>query len=443
MLFVFWPAEQVKQIRQTLAHINITEKYREGGKSGNSLERQPEETLQKPKVWRERSSGELKTYLSQRGVDMMEVDSERYLREIMGDPDFSVKPLNSLLQSTTIDLQRNSIKLTMSEMVPKLTSSKLGNTTSEPSIESSHNAIDSTSTTSKVTESIGSQNFHSNQSSQLISESAVTSVFSTISKSLPDLTISENSLIISTDMQQSSIDLTKVVTVSLDRSDNSGKSLFVTSSTRMNNSSVTNVVSSTPVELPVEKLDDKKNLSKNTNEVVIRSKLSKIYELNALIYNPLNLPSPEPILVELLQGSELVIYVPINLIENTNGTYLSQDHIELWLDRSDVKPQSGYGNISHQYGIGLNDRLWVVDFLQNESVYDLKVNLSKKGKLLEVKIVNLPADLRAWNVVFSKAVKEGKNWVQGQLLSAVEDFTWGDSDKLIPVKFKATNNAPE
>ena len=124
-----WPAEQVKQIRQTLAHINITEKYRKDSKSG--FEQQPKEESERPKVWRERSSGELKTYLSQRGVDMMEVDSERYLREIMGDPDFSVKPLNRLSKATTINVQQNSTQNIVSETSDELNTNKLRDSASE------------------------------------------------------------------------------------------------------------------------------------------------------------------------------------------------------------------------------------------------------------------------------------------------------------------------
>lgn len=429
MLFVFWPAEQVKQIRQTLAHINITEKYRKDSKSG--FEQQPKEESERPKVWRERSSGELKTYLSQRGVDMMEVDSERYLREIMGDPDFSVKPLNRLSKATTINVQQNSTQNIVSETSDELNTNKLRGSASEA--VSSRMSIASTPLTLKSTDSIESQNSYSNESSQLVSESLTTSDSSTVSEPLTDLAIS-------TYRQQSSTNFTDVVS-GPDMS--VGKAVDLSLPSNMNNATATQVVSLKSAKSPVVKLDEPMTSSEISNEVVIRSRLSKIYELNALIYNPLNLLSPEPILVELFQSSELVVYVPINLIENTNGTYLSQDHIELWLDRSEVRPQTGYGNISHQYGIGLGDKLWVVDFLQNESVYDLKVRLSRKGKLLEVKIVNLPPDLRGWNVVFSKAVKEGRNWVQGQLLSAVEDFTWGDSDNLIPVKSKGTVNAPK
>mgnify|MGYP004157796737 FL=1 len=60
-----------------------------------------------------------------------------------------------------------------------------------------------------------------------------------------------------------------------------------------------------------------------------------------------------------------------------------------------------------------------------------------------ITIQNLPPDLRAWNIVFSKSVKEGKNWVQGQLVSAVEKFTWGNPDRLIPFHKGFTDNATQ
>ena len=75
--------------------------------------------------------------------------------------------------------------------------------------------------------------------------------------------------------------------------------------------------------------------------------------------------------------------------------------------------------------------------------WELTITVLQKGDILVLSIQNLPPDLRAWNIVFSKAVKEGKNWVQGQLISAVEKFTWGNPDSLIPFNNGLTKNATQ
>ena len=183
-----------------------------------------------------------------------------------------------------------------------------------------------------------------------------------------------------------------------------------------------------------------KTPKRNTNKTISVSGSNKIYELNALIYNPLELPQPDAIFVECCDNNSIKVYLPSNVIENTSGTYLSQDHLELWLDRTSVKPRNGYGEISHQFGVGLSNEPWVIDFLQSDSNWKLIVATELKGEILVVTIQNLPPDLRAWNIVFSKSVKEGKNWVQGQLLSAVEQFSWGNPDRLIPFKVGSEKN---
>ena len=94
-------------------------------------------------------------------------------------------------------------------------------------------------------------------------------------------------------------------------------------------------------------------LNKELNKTIHVSGNNKIYELNALIYNPLELAQPESIFVECCDNNTMKVYLPSNIIENTDGTYLSQDHLELWLDRASIKPRTGYGEISHQFGIGL------------------------------------------------------------------------------------------
>ena len=52
--------------------------------------------LRRNKNWKERSPDELKVYLSNRGVDLTEIDSEEYLGEILG-----IKPIET---STEINL---------------------------------------------------------------------------------------------------------------------------------------------------------------------------------------------------------------------------------------------------------------------------------------------------------------------------------------------------
>ena len=100
--------------------------------------------------------------------------------------------------------------------------------------------------------------------------------------------------------------------------------------------------------------------------------------MNALIYNPLELTQPEAIFVECCDNNTMKVYLPSSIIENTNGTYLSQDHLELWLDRASIKPRTGYGKISHQFGIGLQKNPWVIDFLQNDSDWELTTTVLQK-----------------------------------------------------------------
>ena len=434
VLFIFWPADRVKQIQETLAHVNITEKYFAGRDSKEVGSLKSKNEIKENKNWKERSPDELKVYLSKRGVDLTEIDSEEYLGEMLG-----IKPIKT---STEINLIKpNGRDLSTGKLLIA--------TGSESNILTSE--------------------LKSSQKLSILSEGNL-SITSTVTTSDSEITtVAKRAIDVSREAQKAMKSVTLVV-----ESTSSGsfinqttlhQPIAVFSSTKTDMSSDTNLVekdlnSANPVSVPslgkvttrVE-TDDSLEVSeevhtteviktpkRKTNETISVSGSNKIYELNALIYNPLELPQPDAIFVECCDNNSIKVYLPSNVIENTSGTYLSQDHLELWLDRTSVKPRNGYGEISHQFGVGLSNEPWVIDFLQSDSNWKLIVATEVKGEILVVTIQNLPPDLRAWNIVFSKSVKEGKNWVQGQLLSAVEQFSWGNPDHLIPFKVGSEKN---
>lgn len=441
MLFIFWPAEQMKQIRETLAHINITEKYRSDVDNQNSTDPSLMVTTVKTGLWKERSSKDLKNYLSERGVDMMEVNSEEYVQEILGAKNEAPKSSANFLRPNDRDLSAGGFKEIQNQSRQVISQEAL-------LAQTENNIISDSSESSSVeTELVNLVKINQSHSLEMLDLSShVASLRTTISSSISETLVttvnqSAQDPHYVESSQKSSI-LTKFdLAVSSSVIDSSVGTSAASVALESISSGLISSVAGLIKDQSASKLQESE--SSQPSRVVVHSKTSKIYEVDALIYNPLKLSKPDSILVEYIEDNQLSIYIPAALIENVNGTYLSQDHLEVWFDRFEVKPQAGYGNISHQFGVGLGSKPWVVDFLQNDSTCKLSVTSKRKGDLVEIRISNLPLDLRAWNIVFSKAVKEGKNWVQGQLLSTVEDFTWGDPLKLIPIRPKVPADASE
>ncbi len=445
LLFIFWPADSVKQIHETLADVNITERYFSGydGKSAGELK--PKDELQKSEDWKELSPKDLKVYLSERGVELTKIDSVQYLGEILGgQPSKSVNELN-LLRPEGRDLSAGSLGDTtmIIQSTEKIFVSKIESTpiTSNKNLEKNL----SKAATSKML-NVTSVNYSNSISEEQLFEDQLAeseiqiAAFNSVANSSIETNVYDSLAGIT---KQSSEVAMQVRTQLIENNPVLEGSLLKSSIRPINSETIaaSNALDSTSPENQPQSMQT--ILTNKSNKQVHVSEHNKVYELNALIYNPLELPQPESIFVECCDDSSLKVYLPANLIENTDGTYLSQDHLELWFDRASIKPRVGYGKISHQFGIGLRKEPWVIDFLQNDSDWKLNVSVIERGDILVVTIENIPPDLRAWNIVFSKAVKEGKNWVQGQLISAVEKFTWGNPDRLIPLEAGSKQNATQ
>ena len=445
LLFIFWPADSVKQIHETLAEVNITERYFSGDRQIATVEKKSQSEILEDRDWRERSPKDLKIYLSERGVDLTTINSEQYLGELLGsEPSRPVSKVNLIrpegrdLSETSLSNASMIIQSTQKTFVSKIESESSApqkdeeNQVSENSIFKMPNVTD-TSDSGKISEEgiddnqFAKSDFHSDISSSVNNDSFENST----QHDLTELSLQSNEASLDTTNQL--IEINPVL-------ENSEIEL----STEQINSSLTSAVGILDTTtLKTQPPSKHTILTVKSSKKVHVSENNKVYELNALIYNPLELPQPESIFVECCDNSSIKVYLPTNLIENIDGTYLSQDHLELWFDRTSIKPRPGYGKISHQFGIGLHRDPWVIDFLQNDSDWQPKVSVVERGDILAVTIENMPPDLRAWNIVFSKAVKEGKNWVQGQLVSAVENFTWGNPDRLIPLEAGSLQNATQ
>ncbi len=445
LLFIFWPADSVKQIHETLAHVNITERYFSGGDAKSAGESKPKGELQKSDDWKERSPKDLKVYLSERGVELTKIDSVQYLGEILGGQSSkSVNKLNllrpegrdlsagSLVDTTMIVQSSEQIVVSKIESRPVVSNKKLESKLSKTATSKMLNITSVNDSNSVSEEQIVED--------QLTESEIQTDTFGSLADSLVETNVYDSLA----GVTKQSSEVAMQVRTQLIENNPVLKDSLLKPSVRPINSEIigaSNAVDSTRSESQPQSMQT--ILTNKSNKQVHVSEHNKVYELNALIYNPLELPQPESIFVECCDDSSLKVYLPANLIENTDGTYLSQDHLELWFDRTSIKPRAGYGKISHQFGIGLHKEPWAIDFLQNDSDWKLNVSVIERGDILVVTIENIPPDLRGWNIVFSKAVKEGKNWVQGQLVSAVEKFTWGNPDRLIPLEPGSIQNATQ
>ncbi|MEE2923648.1 MAG: hypothetical protein VX619_02605 [bacterium] len=438
VLFIFWPADRVKQIQETLAHVNITEKYFSGEESKKSQSLKSKIEIKENKNWKERSPKDLKVYLSERGVELTEINSEDYLGEILGSKSTNPSSGINLLRPEGRDLSAGELLSTdiianpskhiliperqSKEKLPKVSGNNL-----DQLLMTGNSDI--TSIAPLDLEVVTKAEELTNLTSPIIESTNLTNSSSVINVKQSSVNFSS---------KQSNLMNIQLKTDQIKNNIYSADSLIASSESKIITADLSSKVFQ---KTQTQSIENK--LNKELNKTIHVSGNNKIYELNALIYNPLELAQPESIFVECCDNNTMKVYLPSNIIENTDGTYLSQDHLELWLDRASIKPRTGYGEISHQFGIGLQKNPWVIDFLQNDSDWELTITVLQKGDILVLSIQNLPPDLRAWNIVFSKAVKEGKNWVQGQLISAVEKFTWGNPDSLIPFNNGLTKNATQ
>ncbi|MCO4783082.1 MAG: hypothetical protein KC646_12225 [Candidatus Cloacimonetes bacterium] len=177
----------------------------------------------------------------------------------------------------------------------------------------------------------------------------------------------------------------------------------------------------------------KKDFSSETSRSRLSNKTkesNKIIKVEHVIYNPNKLSLDGEVTLQWINRSVLKIKYPKKWVTLITGDELSQDHIELWMDIDGINPPQSYGDISYQIGIGLSKNPWIKNFLKTKKKVNLKATTLSYGDVNEILVSNIPRDLRAYNVVFSKSSLD-KMSSQAVLLSASKTFKWGNRKTLL------------
>ena len=177
------------------------------------------------------------------------------------------------------------------------------------------------------------------------------------------------------------------------------------------------------MKLAKEKADKKKLLVSDKRHI----SLQKEVMIEHVIFNPDRISLLGKSSLKWLSDTILKVVYPKSWAKQLTGEKISQDHFELWLDVVGVNPKKDYGNISYQVGIGLDKSNWTYDFLKTSKKLYLKVQSSFYESYNEILISNIPKNVKAYNLVFSKS----KDKKQAFLISASKTFRWGSKETLL------------
>ncbi|PCJ21261.1 MAG: hypothetical protein COB02_01370 [Candidatus Cloacimonadota bacterium] len=177
------------------------------------------------------------------------------------------------------------------------------------------------------------------------------------------------------------------------------------------------------LKLAKEKADKKKLLVSDKRHI----SLQKEVMIEHVIFNPDRISLLGKSSLKWLSDTILKVVYPKSWAKQLTGEKISQDHFELWLDVVGVNPKKDYGNISYQVGIGLDKSNWTYDFLKTSKKLYLKVQSSFYESYNEILISNIPKNVKAYNLVFSKS----KDKKQAFLISASKTFRWGSKETLL------------
>jgi|GEM_PF-1806244 hypothetical protein len=158
---------------------------------------------------------------------------------------------------------------------------------------------------------------------------------------------------------------------------------------------------------------------------------SGFLRLENKIYDPFSHAIRPGVWVRCQGSGVLEVMIEKKMVENLKGAPLSQDHLEIWIHKAGTSPPEGYGEISYQFGVGLGEDPWILQFISAGDFLAPQIRRHISNDFVVLEIAGFESNELLWNIVFSKAImREEGNWEQGLLFSAAQNFEWGKKSSL-------------